>query len=162
MSQLISSKFDMAKTLEELILQSTPITNPRQRALVNFIYTNSVVQGKLKSHFNQFGITAQQYNVLRILRGASKAISIQDIRLRILDQNSDASRLVERLVLKKMASKFVCPADKRLVDISITPLGLELLTEIEGSSPLFYDILFAKLDTPELDFLNAILDKLRE
>jgi DNA-binding MarR family transcriptional regulator len=61
-----------------------------------------------------------------------------------------------------MASKFVCPADKRLVDISITPLGLDLLTEIEGSYPLFYDILFAKLDTQELDFLNAILDKLRE
>jgi DNA-binding MarR family transcriptional regulator len=152
----------MANTLEELIHQSSPITNPKQRALVNFIYTNSVIQGKLKLHFNRFGITPQQYNVLRILRGASKPVSIQDIRQRMLDQNSDASRLVERLAVKKMASKFVCPADKRLVDISITSLGLDLLTEIEGSNTPFYDVFFAKLDTPELDFFNAILDKLRE
>lgn len=152
----------MANTLEELIHQSSPITNPKQRALVNFIYTNSVIQGKLKLHFNRFGITPQQYNVLRILRGASKPVSIQDIRQRMLDQNSDASRLVERLAVKKMASKFVCPADKRLVDISITSLGLDLLTEIESSNTPFYDVFFAKLDTPELDFFNAILDKLRE
>src|SRR3989442_1200489 len=76
---------------------------------------------KVKSHLKKFGISQQQYNILRILRGqGEKPASVNLLRERMLDKSSDASRLVERLRVKGLAERIICPSDRRSVEIRIT------------------------------------------
>lgn len=79
----------------------------------------------------------------------------------MLDKMSDTSRIVDRLVLKELVSKRMCPTDKRLVDVVITSQGKALLERIDARSPEMHDIM-QNLSEPELETLNALLDKLRD
>src|SRR5437868_2258794 len=86
---------------------------------------------KIKKIFDKENITGQQFNILRILRGAGKPLSTLQIRQRMLDKMSDTSRIVDRLVLKGMVKKMICPADKRLVDVFISEKGKKLLEKMD-------------------------------
>jgi DNA-binding MarR family transcriptional regulator len=131
-----------------------------QKALINLLYTASWLQGKQQDFFKPFKITAQQFNILRILKGQHpKSISGTEIKSRMLDRNSDVSRLLDRLVAKELISKKTCPNDKRATDVNITEAGLELLrsldkyqTEIDGVLALGED---------EAIQLSHLLDKSR-
>ena len=101
--------------------------NNAQKATVNFIYTYNWLNEKMRYFFDREDITPQQFNILRILRGAGKPISTLQIRQRMLDKMSDTSRIVDRLVIKDLVKKNSCPNDKRLVDVSITEKGIKLL-----------------------------------
>ena len=105
--------------------------NEYQKGIINLIYTYNWMNEKMKSVFDKEDVTGQQYNILRILRGAGKPISTLQIRERMLDKMSDTSRIVDRLVLKGLAKKTVCKDDKRLVDVSISAKGKKLLEKID-------------------------------
>jgi len=115
----------------------------------------------MKAFLETEDITHQQYNILRILRGSSKPLSTLQIRERMLDKMSDTSRIVERLLKKGLADKKACPTDKRLVDVTITQMGLQLLEKLDDQNQLM-DELVGNLDLKEAEKLNALLDKLRE
>ena len=115
---------------------------------------------RIKAFFDKHDITAQQFNILRILRGSGKPISTLQIRQRMLDKMSDTSRIVDRLVLKGMVKKNVCPADKRLVDISITENGRKLLEKIDKYESEL-DAVFGELSETDAKVLNKLLDKIR-
>ncbi|MEO6406458.1 MAG: MarR family transcriptional regulator [Ferruginibacter sp.] len=134
--------------------------NDYQKAVINFIYTWHWVNEKMRSMFEKEGITSQQYNILRILRGAAKPISTLQIRQRMMDKMSDTSRLVDRLLSKELVKKNICPADKRLVDISITEKGKKLLEKMDEYDDEL-DALFANLNETETRQLNKLLDKIR-
>lgn len=147
--------------IEEAIRQSTPFRNAKERAAVNLMFTYSWLISRQKEAFGPFGITAQQYNVLRILRGQHpKPISTSDIRDRMLDRMSDVSRIVDRLVKKGLVTRKTCKADKRLVDVLIAPSGLTLLEQIDQREFVTADIM-ASLSVDEADLLSDLLDKLR-
>ena len=134
--------------------------NIYQKSLINFIYTYNWMNEKVKAFFDQHNITAQQFNILRILRGAGKPISTLQIRQRMLDKMSDTSRIVDRLVLKGLVKKTICPTDKRLVDISITEKGkklLEVIDKYEGEM----DAIFGNISESDAKTLNKLLDKIR-
>ena len=96
-----------------------------QRALLNILYTNNHLVGKMHEFFKDFEITRQQYNVLRILRGQYPgSANIMLIRDRMLDKMSDASRIVERLRVKGLVLRQECEKDKRAVEVTVTPMGL--------------------------------------
>ena len=116
---------------------------------------------KMKKVFDAEGITGQQYNILRILRGAAKPISTLQIRERMLDKMSDTSRIVDRLVLKGLAKKNVCKNDKRLVDVSISPNGIKLLEKIDKHENDM-DAILGALSDAETITLNKLLDKIRQ
>jgi DNA-binding MarR family transcriptional regulator len=108
-----------------------------------------------------FGITPEQYNVLRILRGSHpKPLKLADITCRMLDKNSNATRLVEKLRLKGMVKRETCKTNRRQVDISITDKGLNLLTKIDQAEDNWRPI-FHNLSKTEAKQLNSLLDKLR-
>ncbi|MCB0496984.1 MAG: MarR family transcriptional regulator [Cyclobacteriaceae bacterium] len=133
-----------------------------QRLGVNLIYTSNWVQERQKTYFSQFGITHQQYNVLRILRGHyPKPYSTSDIRERMLDKMSDASRIVERLVKKELVKRKLNRKDKRLVDVTISDEGLELLLKIDQTLEEFAQEPFKNLSSQELEMLDELLDKIR-
>jgi DNA-binding MarR family transcriptional regulator len=135
--------------------------NEYQKGIVNLIFTYNWLNEKMKFFFDREGITGQQYNILRILRGAGKPISTLQIRERMLDKMSDTSRIVDRLVLKGLAQKTVCKDDKRLVDVSITINGKILLEKIDLYEKDM-DAILGNLSDAEAKTLNKLLDKIRQ
>lgn len=135
--------------------------NVYQKGIINLIYTYNWMNEKMKKVFDKEGITAQQYNILRILRGAGKPISTLQIRERMLDKMSDTSRIVDRLVLKGLVKKSICKDDKRLVDVSINQNGEKLLENIDQYEKDM-DAIFSNLTEAEANTLNNLLDKVRE
>jgi MarR family transcriptional regulator, 2-MHQ and catechol-resistance regulon repressor len=133
----------------------------RQKAMINVIYTYGWIMERIKNFLAKEDITHQQYNILRILRGAyPHPISTLQIRERMLDKMSDTSRIVDRLVTKDLAQKTVCEKDKRLVDVTITEKGQELLQRIDKEQ-FYFDEIMGHLSEDEAAELNTLLDKLR-
>lgn len=142
-------------------INQTKFRNIQQKAAINFIYTYNWMNERMKTFFDLHAITQQQFNILRILRGAGQPLSTLQIRQRMLDKMSDTSRIVDRLVIKNLAKKVVCKADKRLVDISITDKGKKLLAKIDlRQSEL--DGVLGRLSNADAVILNKLLNKIRE
>jgi DNA-binding MarR family transcriptional regulator len=135
--------------------------NEYQKGIINLIYTYNWMNEKMKKVFDKEEVTGQQYNILRILRGAGKPISTLQIRDRMLDKMSDTSRIVDRLVLKGLAQKTICKNDKRLVDVSISPKGKKLLEKIDQYEKDM-DAIFGNLSEAEAKTLNKLFDKIRQ
>lgn len=133
-----------------------------QKALINIIYTNNWISEKMRDVLGPEGLTPQQFNVLRILRGSDPdPLSTLQIRERMLDKMSDTSRIVDRLISKGLAAKKTCRLDKRLVDISITELGLSVLKKLDSKSRQLQGLL-SNLSEGEAAQLSDMLDKIRE
>jgi DNA-binding MarR family transcriptional regulator len=144
-------------TIEEEIKQST-FKSPVQKAFLNLVFTANWLQSKQQDFFKRFGITATQFNILRILKGQHpKSISATEIKSRMLDRNSDVSRLLDRLALKELINKSTCPNDRRAADVTITTEGLELLTTVADT----VDEDMLNLTSEEANSLSDLLDKCR-
>jgi DNA-binding MarR family transcriptional regulator len=131
-----------------------------QKSIINLIFTFNWVNEKINRHFEPFDITQQQFNILRILRGAGQPLSTLQIRQRMLDKMSDTSRIVDRLVKKGMVKKTTCREDRRLVDILLTDKGKKLLQTMDGLNEDMESI-FKYLSEEEARQLNTLLDKIR-
>lgn len=146
------------KRIEEEIQQQKFVSN-HQKAVINLIYTANWIQNKQQEFFKEFGLTGQQFNILRILKGQfPKSISGTEIKSRMLDRNSDVSRLLDRLAAKKLISRRTCPNDKRASDILITELGMALLKQISKTQK--QDQVLSLTDS-EAAALSDLLDKAR-
>jgi DNA-binding MarR family transcriptional regulator len=150
--------FQSMKIEEEIKQQK--FHSGHQKALINLLYTASWLQGKQQDFFKPYKITAQQFNILRILKGQHpKSISATEIKSRMLDKNSDVSRLLDRLVAKDLISKKTCPNDKRATDVNITDAGLQLLGSLEKHQSEIDRVL--SLTEEEALQLSTLLDKSR-
>lgn len=129
--------------------------------MVNLLYTYGWVIEQIKNFVAQEDITHQQYNILRILRGAHpEPLSTLQIRERMLDKMSDTSRIVDRLIVKDLVKKSTCPRDKRLVDVVITEKGQELLKRLDAQSEEM-NRMMGDLSDEEAETLSHLLDKIR-
>ena len=146
-------------SIEQDINQSR-FRNDYQKGMVNFIYTFNWLNERMKAIFDREDITSQQFNILRIRRGTGKPLSTLQIRQRMLDRMSDTSRIVDRLVIKGLVKKEVCPTDKRLVDVLITEKGRKLLEKMEKYEKEM-DAILDRLNETEVRTLNELLDKIR-
>lgn len=148
-------------SLEEDIKQEKGFKSQHHKAVVNIMYTDGWIRGTLNGMLKPYGLTNQQYNVLRILRGSNpEPLSTSSIRDRMLDKMSDASRIVDRLFKKGLVERKTCSADKRLVDVYITKEGLKLLDLMDVAMDEFNASL-GSITEEEAEALNTILDKLR-
>lgn len=142
-------------------IQQTRFRNSHQKAAVNLLYTGGWLRDKMKVIFDREDITAQQFNILRILRGSFPSpLTTLQIRERMLEKMSDTSRLVDRLLAKGLVKKIVCKTDRRLVDILITEKGKKLLHRLDQQASEMDDIL-RTLSEKEAAQLSDLLDKLR-
>jgi DNA-binding MarR family transcriptional regulator len=141
-------------------IHQTKFRNPHNKAMINIIFTHGWMMEKIKDFVKKDNITPQQYNILRILRGAGNPLSILQIRERLLDKMSDTSRIVDRMILKGLVTKSVSMTDKRLVDITITPTGSELLQKLDARNDEL-DNYMRSLTEEEAEQLSILLDKLR-
>ena len=147
-------------TIEEAIQQKKPFANHKQKVSVNLMYTYSWWISKSRAFFRSFDLTAQQYNILRILKGAGKPISTSVIRQRMLDKMSDTPRILERMLKKDLVHKQVCPRDRRLVDVTISQKGLNLLDMVNQKMNVLDGVL-NNLNEEEAETLSRLLDKMR-
>jgi DNA-binding MarR family transcriptional regulator len=136
--------------------------NEHQKAAINILYTGSWLYTINASWLKKFGITPEQFNVLRILRGSHpKTMMLTEITQRMLDKSSNCTRLVEKLRQKGLVNRQLCENNRRQVDISITGKGLQLLRKIDADTPDWSQAI-EKLSKAEAKELNQMLDKLRE
>jgi MarR family transcriptional regulator, 2-MHQ and catechol-resistance regulon repressor len=134
----------------------------KQKAMLNILYTYGWMIEQVKAFLADEDITHQQFNILRILRGAApQPLSTLQIRERMLDKMSDTSRIVDRLVSKGLVKKVVCGKDKRLVDVTITEQGQKLLKRLDGEGDHITDIM-SNLTEQEAELVSNLLDKLRK
>ncbi len=146
--------------LEDEISQKK-FRNEYHKAAVNLIFTFNWLRTYQEKVFKPRGITMQQFNILRILRGQyPNPANIKLIRERMLDRMSDCSRIVEKLRRKGLIERTICPKDRRHVDVVINKNGLELLSKLDSVSEEV-DKYLSRLNEEEVTKLNELLDKLR-
>ena len=141
-------------------IQQPLFRNEYQKAAINLIFSSNWLNEKIKYLLESEDITQQQYNILRILKGCQQPLSTLQIRSRMLDRMSDTSRIVERMLKKGLVEKRTCPSDKRLVDVSISHKGLELLEKLEHKNAAL-DSILQSISESEAITLNRLLDKMR-
>ena len=132
--------------------------NPKVKALVNIIYTANWINSIQNEFFKPFGISPQQYNILRILRGANKPLKVQTIKERMLERSPNATRLMDKLCAKSLIDRLPCADDRRVVFIKISEKGLTLLKEIDKD---FKEDLLENLTLQDAKSLSDLLDKIR-
>ena len=128
------------------------------KALINIKYTANWISSRENEFFRCYELSPQQYNILRILRGASKPIKVQTIKDRMIERAPNATRLMDKLHDKGLIERVRCPHDRRVVFINITTTGLGLLSEIDHNG---IPDLLKKLSEDEATLLSHLLDKLR-
>ena len=128
------------------------------KALLNIKYTSAWFDQLGNKALAPYNISEQQYNILRILRGAKKAITVNTVRDRMVQKSPNITRLMDKLCEKSLIDRTRCDNDRRVVYVEIADAGLKLLEEIDLSS---FDIPLKKISEQEAKELNRILDKLR-
>lgn len=146
--------------IEEAIKQTKPFRSVYQKVLVNVLYTSNWLEERLRAILKPYDITIQQYNVLRILKGANAAMTTSAIRSRLIDKMSDTSRMVDRLCKKGLVHQEKCCGDRRKVDIMLTETGGRLLDDIDKANAQF-DACTHSLSEHEAQVLSNLLDKMR-
>jgi DNA-binding MarR family transcriptional regulator len=132
--------------------------NNKVKALINIKYTANWLNSKENDYFKQYGISPQQYNILRILRGAGEQLTVQTIKDRMIERAPNATRLMDKLCAKSLIERVRCDHDRRVVYINISKPGLSLLKKIDDNFEIdFVD----KISEDEAETLSQLLDKIR-
>lgn len=146
----------------ETALKTNKFKSEQHKAMLNIMFTASWLRGKVISKLKSYGISQEQYNVLRILRGSSpSSLCAKDITDRMIDKNSNTTRIMDKLIKKGYINKSRGEIDRREVNISITTSGLELLKQIDQEEAIDKPN-YLNLSDAEAGLLSALLDKLRE
>ncbi len=136
--------------------------NEFQKLFLNIIYTASWLNLKNTHRLKPYGISPQQYNILRILRGQyPNSTTVTLLTERMLDKSSNASRLVEKLKQKQLVDRCECPDDRRAVNVKITQKGLDMLLKLDNTDNIIHED-FNIITKEEALLANTILDKLRK
>lgn len=142
-------------------IEQAEFENPQAKAWINLMFTYHFMMDQTRQVFKQFGVTQQQYNVLRILKGKKNSpATCGEVKRVMLDKNPDLSRLSDRLVAKGLIQREVNENNRREVELTITEKGLTLLDAIQD--PLKETVkLETALTDKEAEQLSDLLDKMR-
>lgn len=147
--------------IEEL-LKTKDIMSPSKKLALNLIVTANHISDKIQEAIKPFGISSQQFNVLRILRGQKgKPANLSTIQERMVTKMSNTTRLVDKLVEKDLCERIICPSNRRKVEIRITENGLNLLEQIDPIIEKVENDFASKINEKELLSLNTKLNELR-
>lgn len=143
---------DLAKEI------NSTFPNQRVKALINIKFTASWLDQIGIELLKPYNISEQQYNILRILRGAGKEISVKQVKERMIQKSPNSTRLMDKLCEKKLMDRRRCEHDRRVVFVKISTKGLDLLEQINLSD---FDMYLSRLTEKEALMLNELLDKIR-
>ena len=146
----------------EDVIKSTVTLDNAKKTLLNIMFAQNVISDRFSEILKPFDLSPEQYNVLRILRGQKgKPANMCVIQERMIAKTSNTTRLVDKLLLKELVTREVCPENRRKMEIQITSKGLEVLSDLD-SKVIEHENYFAEKLTPEeLELLNDLLEKYR-
>ena len=148
--------------LQQQLKQNRPFPSLPVEVFLNLIRTAEQLRAHEADLLKQHGLSAPQYNVLRILRGAGPAgHPCQEIGARMLTRVPDVTRLTDRLVERGLVERTRSDEDRRVVNVRVLKAGLDLLHELDGPVDRLPQDLFAGLSAKELRTLNDLLVKAR-
>lgn len=145
--------------IEDII--QTNFKTVQQKAVVNVRFTSNFLSNSQNIFMARFGITMAQFNILRILRGAKKAINVNTVKERMVEKSPNTTRLMDKLLDKKLISRTHSKKDRRVVFVEISANGLALLSEIDVQMEET-KLIPENLTDQEAETLSSLLDKLRE
>jgi len=147
--------------IEEIIKTTSPMAIGKKTVL-NIMYTQNVLAEKFNEILKAYDLSPEQFNVLRILKGQNgKPTNMCVIQERMIAKTSNTTRLVDKLLLKELVTREICPGNRRKMEIAITEKGLELLDDLNPKVEHHECLLAQKLSAEELEQLNYLLEKLR-
>ncbi len=147
--------------IEEEIKSTIPLDNSK-KIILNVLYTQNVINDNFNEVLKPYEISGEQYNVLRILRGQKgNPANMCVIQERMLARTSNTTRLVDKLLLKDLVTRKVCPENRRKIEVLITQKGLEFLTDLDPKVVAHENHFAKNLNTEELEQLNLLLEKFR-
>jgi DNA-binding MarR family transcriptional regulator len=129
-----------------------------QKAILNIKFTANFLNHLGNGYLRKFNISLPQYNILRILRGAKTAITVNSIKDRMVEKSPNTTRLMDKLMDKELVVRSRCKEDRRVVFVEITLKGLEVLNEINMD---YFNEYTDRLSQDELIHLNMLLNKIR-
>ncbi len=143
-------------------LKTDRFRNEQHKATLNVIYTAYWLRSHLSMIFKEHGITEEQFNVMRILRGKHpQAMCVKDIASRMLEKNSNVPRITDRLVAKKLVKRATSKEDKRETLVSLTEKGIEHL-ELSSKAVELRSNELIGLNEKESAQLHELLEQLRK
>ncbi len=146
----------------EQAIQSTNFKNENHKAVLNVLYTAWWLKTIMSRELKQFGLTHEQYNVLRILKGKSPDdMCVKDIAGRMIEKSSNVPRIIDRLVLKKLVKRTTDTNDKRHTVMSLTAAGLNILELSTQRINSVFDQ-HVKLNESDAAKLNELLEIIRQ
>lgn len=146
----------------EDVIKSNVEMEVSKKAVLNIIYTQNVINDHFNEILKPYDLSGEQYNVLRILRGQKGApANMCLIQERMLAKTSNTTRLVDKLLLKKLVTREVCPENRRKIEVQITQKGLDVLSELDPKITKNENKFSNNLSNTELEQLNELLEKFR-
>ena len=147
--------------IEEAI-QQKKFQSEYHKAQLNVLYTATWINQMSNQALKPFGLSWQQFNVLRILRGLKgEPATVKLLTERMIDKMSNASRLVDKLLKKGYVERRTCPEDRRRVDVLLTAAGSQAVNEASDAISEMMNDFNQNILASEAVELNRILDKLR-
>ena len=146
----------------EQAIQSTRFKNEVHKAGLNILYTAWWLKTVMSRELKEFGLTHEQYNVLRILKGKHpELICVKDIACRMIEKNSNVPRIIDRLEIKKLVKRATSEADKRETVISLTQSGIAVLeASTQRINTIFDEVMV--INEVEAASINQLLERVRE
>ncbi|TRX16240.1 MarR family transcriptional regulator [Flavobacterium franklandianum] len=146
----------------EDVIKSTVQMENSKKIILNIMYTNNILAEKFNELLKPYDISGEQYNVLRIVRGQKgNPANMCVIQERMLAKTSNTTRLVDKLLLKEFVTREVCPENRRKIEVSITPKGIDVLKELDPKVTAHEESFSKNLNTDEIVLLNHLLEKYR-
>ena len=147
--------------IEDEIKSTIPLDNSK-KIILNVLYTQNVINDKFNEVLKPYDLSGEQYNVLRILRGQKgNPANMCVIQERMLAKTSNTTRLVDKLLLKDLVTRNVCPENRRKIEVLITQKGLDLLMELDPKVNAHVVSFSNNLSAEEQILLNQLLEKYR-
>ncbi|SHH00487.1 MarR family winged helix-turn-helix transcriptional regulator [Flagellimonas flava] len=132
----------------------------KQRTMIHFALVNNKIREQFSTALKPFDISEQQFNVLRILRGQKgNPANLSTINERMVTKMSNTTRLVDKLILKGLVDRRVCPDNRRKVEIIITDNGKKILSQLDEVMQDTEKKVLKSFTNKELEQLNSLLDK---
>ena len=143
-------------------IKSTVKLEISKKIILNILFTQNVITDRLNEILKPYDLSGEQYNVLRILRGQKgNPANMCIIQERMLAKTSNTTRLVDKLLLKHLVTRNVCPDNRRKIEVMITQKGLDVLSELESKVEEHEKYFSKNLNPEELEQLNQLLEKYR-
>ena len=149
-------------SLQHEIKKKEPFELPEQEAMLNILRTADHLQIRFTRLFRKFGLTPQQYNVLRILRGEGRPLPILEIAGRMITIVPGITGLIDRLEAASLVERKRCDNDRRVTYVAIAQRAEEILAEIDGPLVELHRQTLGHLSGQELATLSHLLEKARQ